>query len=31
MKITKTSDGDALSQSQYIEKILGKYIKDDMN
>ena len=31
MKITKTSDGYALSQSHYIEKILGKYIKDDMN
>ena len=31
IKITKTSDGYALSQSHYIEKILGKYIKDDMN
>ena len=31
MKITKTSDGYALSQSHYIEKILGKFIKDDMN
>ena len=31
MKITKTSDGYALSQSHYFEKILGKYIKDDKN
>ena len=31
MKITKTSDGHALSQSHYIEKILGKFIKDDLN
>ena len=31
MKITKISDGYALSQSHYIEKILGKFIKDDMN
>ena len=31
MKITKTSDGYALSQSHYIEKILGKFIKDDIN
>lgn len=31
MKITKISNGYALSQSHYIEKILGKYIKDDMN
>ena len=31
MKITKTSDGYALSQSHYIEKILGKFIKDGMN
>ena len=31
MKITKTSDGYELSLSHYIEKILGKYIKDDMN
>ena len=31
MKITKTSDGYALSQSHYIEKFLGKFIKDDMN
>ena len=31
MKITKTSDGYALSQSHYIEKILDKFIKDDLN
>ena len=31
MKITKTSDGYAFSQSHYIEKILDKFIKDDMN
>ena len=31
MKITKTSDKYTLSQSHYIEKILGKFIKDDMN
>ena len=31
MKIAKTSDGYALSQSYYIEKIFGKFIKDDMN
>ena len=31
IKITKTSFGYALSQSYYIEKILGKFIKDDMN
>ena len=31
MKITKTSDGYALSQSHYIEKILDKFINDDLN
>ena len=31
MKITKTSDGYALSQSHYIEKILENFIKDDIN
>ena len=31
MKITKTSDGYALSQSHYIEKILDKFIKEDLN
>ena len=30
-KITKTSDKYALSQSHCIEKILDKFIKDDMN
>ena len=29
MKITKTSEGYALSQSHYIEKILNKFSKDD--
>ena len=29
MKITKTSEGYALSQSHYIEKILDKFSKDD--
>ena len=29
MKITKTSKGYALSQSQYIEKILHKFSKDE--
>ncbi|GMP91449.1 hypothetical protein CsSME_00042148 [Camellia sinensis var. sinensis] len=29
MKITKTSEGYALSQSHYIEKILDKFSKND--
>ena len=29
MKITKTSQGYALSQAHYIEKILDKFSKDD--
>ena len=29
MKITKTSEGYALSQSHYIEKIFDKFSKDD--
>ena len=29
MKITKTSEGYALSKSHYIEKILNKFSKDD--
>ena len=29
MKITKISEGYALSQSHYIEKILDKFSKDD--
>ena len=31
MKITKTSEGYALSQTHYIEKILDKFSKDDDN
>ena len=31
MKISKTSDGYALSQPNYFEIILDKFIKDDMN
>ena len=31
MKIIKTSNRYALSQSHYIEKILDKFIKDDLN
>ena len=31
MKITKTFDGYALSQSHFIEKFLCKFIKDVLN